>query len=616
MTKNPSDNNLFNHLRQSFLDFYAARGHTIIPSAPLIPENDSSTLFTSSGMQPLVPYLLGQEHPLGRRLVDSQKSFRAVDIDEVGDARHTTFFEMLGNWSLGDYFKKEQLPWIFEFLTDYAGLDPNRLYVTVFAGDAKINIPQDQESIKIWQELFASKNITATVGERIRLYDAKKNWWSRSGAPEHMPAGEPGGPDSEIFYDFGPEHHFHENSPWADQPCHPNCDCGRYIEICNSVFMQYQKQADGTFAELPQKNVDYGGGLERLLMAAEDKPDLFTTSFFAPLIDIILADTPLTYATATTDQQTAIRIIADHYRAAFMLISDGVLPSNKEQGYVLRRLIRRSLLLADQLQLIPDWSSQVVDYLIQIYTPAYPILSTQTNHIKTTLQTEEKKFRQTLQKGLKELEKIPVLDGKSAFFLYESYGFPFEVTQEIATKRGQEIKIEDFQAAKTTHQNLSRAQSATKFKGGLADAEAATVQFHTATHLLLAALQKYVKPDAVQKGSNITAERARLDFTLDAPLTPEQKQQVIDQVNAWIAADLEVCKTFHPKAEALELVGGSVFADRYPDQVSVYTIPTASQEICIGPHVERTSAIPPLKLAKEKGISQGVRRLYLYRQGD
>ena len=600
-----------NQLRSKFLHYYRDRDHAIIPSSPLVPENDSSTLFTSSGMQPLVPYLLGEKHPAGKRLTDSQKSFRAVDIEEVGDARHTTFFEMLGNWSLGDYFKKEQLPWIFNFLVEEVGLEPQKLYVTVFAGDEKLKIPQDNEAIVIWQALFAQKGIQAEIGERIFLYDQKKNWWSRSGEPAAMPAGEPGGPDSEIFYDFGVDLKCHENSVWKDEKCHPNCDCGRFVEIANSVFMQYQKQADGSFAPLKQKNVDYGGGLERLLMAVENKNDVFETSAFAPLIEIILADTDLEYKKLSEAQKRPIRIIADHLRAAVMLMSDGVIPSNKEQGYILRRLIRRSVLLADKLNLKKDWSDKVVELLGKQYGEVYSAVFEKKELIKNELNKEIQKFRATLSNGLKEFEKLKDIDGKTAFYLYESFGFPFELTQELAAEKGWQLDVVEFTAAKKQHQDLSKSKSDAKFKGGLADAQALTVEFHTATHLLLAALRHFVKADAYQKGSNITAERARLDFTLDAPLTAEQKQQVEDQVNAWIKADLPVKKTMHAKVEALEIVGGSVFADRYPDQVSIYTIEGASQEICVGPHVAHTGEIGKIKIAKEKSVSAGVRRLYL-----
>ncbi len=601
------------YLRKQFLTYYQKKAHALIPSAPLVLENDASTLFTSSGMQPLVPYLLGEKHPLGQRLVNSQKCFRAVDIEEVGDARHTTFFEMLGNWSLGDYFKKEQLPWVFNFLVTELHISPEKLYVTVFAGDERLGIPKDEEAIALWQELFAQKGIEAKVGERIFLYDEKKNWWSRSGVPAAMPAGEPGGPDSEIFYDFGAELKMHENSPWKDEVCHPNCDCGRFIEIANSVFMQYQKQADGSFQTLQQKNVDYGGGLERLVMVVENQADIFMTSIFSPIIEALLFDTQLNYQTASSLEKKSLRIIADHWRSSVMLMTDGVLPSNKGQGYILRRLIRRSVLLANKLALSTAWSDRVVEVLVQQYQTISPSLKVKATEIKEELNKEIKKFTQTLNNGLKELQKLSTIDGKLAFKLYESYGFPFELTQEILAEKGLTIDEAEFLQAKKEHQALSKLKSEAKFKGGLADEQVATVRFHTATHLLLAALKKFVKSDCVQKGSNITAERARLDFTLDAPLTAEQKKQVIDQVNAWIKADLPVKKNFYPKAEALARVGGSVFADRYPDQVSIYQIEGVSEEICIGPHVSQTGEIGLLALQKEKSVSVGIRRLYLVR---
>ncbi len=607
-----TQNNL-NYLRQQFLDFYVTRGHTLIPSASLIPENDSSTLFTSSGMQPLVPYFFGEPHPAGKRLVNSQKCFRAVDIEEVGDTRHTTFFEMLGNWSLGDYFKQQQLPWIWEFLTDIVGLDPHRLHVTIFAGDDQLGIPQDDEALALWQKLFAAKGITAKLGEHIFAYSATKNWWSRSGTPDKMPAGEPGGTDSEIFYDFGEHLGLHEHSPWHDQPCHPNCDCGRFLEIGNSVFMQYQKTAQGTFVALPQKNVDYGGGLERLIMAYENQADIFATSSFAPLIKTLSQMSQLDYQTATPAQQKSLRLIVDHVRSAIMLLSEGILPSNKGQGYVLRRLLRRCLVNCETLTTVPMVLSQLVTPMLDLYGDVFPDLVTQKDNLIKAIDQESQKFRLTLKKGLREIEKLQEIDGKTAFFLYETYGFPFELTQEIVAQKGWTLDIVDFEAAKKAHQDSSKLASSTKFKGGLADSGDQTVKFHTATHLLLAALRQLLGPQCYQKGSNITGERARFDFTCDRTLTDEELIVLENQINSWVDADLTVTKTFHPKAEALKLVGGSLFADRYPDTVSIYTIEGASREICIGPHVTRTGEIDHLRLGKQQSVSAGVRRLYLTR---
>jgi alanyl-tRNA synthetase len=392
-----------NEIREKYLAYYAARKHAVLPSASLVPQNDPTTLFTGSGMQPLVPYLLGREHPEGSRLVDSQKCFRSMDIEEVGDNRHTTFFEMLGNWSLGDYFKEEQLPWVFEFLTNEVGLDPTKLYVTVFIGDEKNGTPKDTESVAIWKRLFAEKGIDAAdieigseengyhvgmQGGRIFYYDAKKNWWSRSGTPDKMPAGEPGGPDSEIFYDFGTAH----DPKWGPE-CHPNCDCGRFLEIGNSVFMQYVKQEDGSFALLPKQNVDFGGGLERIAAAQNDNPDVFTTSLFAPLFEAIAMTTGISYATADSTQTRSLRIVADHLRAAVFLIADGVLPGNSDQGYFVRRLLRRAIRYGEQVG-ITDLAALVPTIVGQYH--GYITLDNPAHDIEAAVREEEQRFRTTL----------------------------------------------------------------------------------------------------------------------------------------------------------------------------------------------------------------------------
>jgi len=599
-------------LRQKFFTFYQAQGHHLLPSASLIPENDSTTLFTSSGMQPLVPYLLGETHPHGQRLCNSQQCFRAVDLDEVGDARHTTFFEMLGNWSLGDYFKAEQLEFIFTFLTQEIGLDPHKLFVTVFAGDEQLKISRDDESIAIWQKLFAQVGIQAQLNERIFTYDATKNWWSRSGTPPQMTIGEPGGTDSEIFYDFGADLQLHEHSPWKDQPCHPNCDCGRYLEIGNSVFMEFQKISESEFTPLPQKNVDFGGGLERLVMAKENQNDIFLTSIFQPLITKLTQALDFTYQSADPEQKKSLRIIADHLRSAIILLSEGVLPSNKEQGYVLRRLIRKSLVKAHLLSLPASNLSTLVEPMLELYGEIFPRLKTQKDHLITELNKEINKFSQTLKKGLKEINKLTTIDGEKAFHLYETYGFPFELTKEILAEKNLHLRDEDFLAAKKQHQENSKLKSAAKFKGGLADHAEITVKYHTASHLLLAALRKHLDPNIEQKGSNITHERARFDFTFDRALTPDEVQLVETTINQWVQADVEMIKKNYPKQEALDLVGGSVFADRYPDTVSVYSLAGISNEICIGPHVQRTGEIGKLTLGKQQSASHGVRRIYMY----
>lgn len=626
-----------NTLRQAYLDFFTdlARGHVVIPSAALVPENDPTTLFTSSGMQPLVPYLLGQSHPKGTRLVDSQKTFRAVDIEEVGDNRHTTFFEMLGNWSLGEYFKTEQLEWFFTFLTDVVQLPPDRLFVTVFRGNEELGIPKDTESVAIWQKLFKAKGIDAKdvdfadrdgmQGGRIFYYEEKKNWWSRSGVPAAMPAGEPGGPDSEVFYDFGADLQLHEQSAWKDEPCHVNCDCGRFMEIGNSVFMQYQKQADGSFQELPQRNVDFGGGLERILAAAYNTQDVFETPAFADTIQTITADTKAEYNQA--EYQPAIRVIADHLRAATMLIVDGVRPSNKQQGYVLRRLIRRAAVknqaLGGDFTPIKTFQS-IAKQVIEQYAEVDERLGfgveveRDVPIVQEVLATELTKFGATLDRGLKKINHAGEADltEQFAFDLFQSYGFPFEITQELFKERGVVLDEVKFKEIYRHHQDASRSASAGTFKGGLSDSSEITTKYHTATHLLQAALRKVLGKHVQQKGSNITAERLRFDFTHHQAMTEAELQAVEKQINDWIAADLPVTKQIMPKQQALESGAIAFFVEKYPDEVSVYTVGRdpetdwVSKELCGGPHVSNTGTIGAIKLTKEQAVSAGVRRLY------
>ncbi len=592
-----------NELRTKYLEFFKKRGHAIIPSSPLVPENDPTTLFTSSGMQPLVPYLLGQPHPEGKRLVDSQKSFRSQDIEEVGDNRHTTFFEMLGNWSLGDYFKEEQLGWFLEFLIGEVGLPKERLAVTVFEGNE--SVPKDEESIAIWKGLGIAEN-------RIFTYPAKKNWWSRSGEPEKMPAGEPGGPDSEVFYEF--INIPHDSAFGAE--CHPNCDCGRFMEIGNSVFMQYQKQADGSLKELSQKNVDFGGGLERILAAKADDPDVFKIDI---LIEIIRKLESLSGKTYGGDEKItrSLRVIADHVRAGVMLAADGVLPSNKQQGYFSRRLLRRSIRFAHNLGITENFLADLVPIVAAQYIDAYPMVGAKAKEIGEQFELEENKFRKTLAKGLREIEKIPTLDGHIAFQMYETYGFPLELTQEIAQERGQVVDTDHFKQEFEKHKELSRTSSSGMFKGGLADHSEVTVKYHTTTHLLHAALRKILGTHVQQKGSNITGERLRFDFSHPKALTPEEKQQVEDQINAWVSADLPVTKEMMNKQEALKSGAIAFFIEKYPDTVSVYTIGNdvktdwISKELCGGPHVEHTGLIGSVKIFKEEAVSAGVRRIYI-----
>lgn len=611
-------------LRSLYLTFFKENGHVVVPSSPLVPENDPTTLFTSSGMQPLVPYLLGQPHPLGKRITDSQKSFRSQDIEEVGDNRHTTFFEMLGNWSLGDYFKKEQLPWVFSFLTQKVGLDPKRLFVTVFAGNKEV--PRDDESVSIWKELFTSVGVTAEVVDeadkmgmkegRIFPYGEKKNWWSRSGVPSAMPPGEPGGPDSEIFFDFGVERRLHEHSPFKNEPCHVNCDCGRFMEIGNSVFMQYRKNSDGSLSELTQKNVDFGGGLERILAAVNDDPDVFKTDAFG---SIIVSLEQLSGTGYGSDEKTtrSFRVIADHLKAAVMLASDGVIPGNKAQGYFSRRLVRRAVRYGRMIGIADAFVGQMVAPIVCLYEKEYPDVKKNEQRVRLLLEEEERKFLRTLDKGLKEIAKLPELTGKTAFMLYETYGFPLELTQEIAQERGQVVDKKVFEAEFTKHKELSRTASAGMFKGGLADHSEVTTKYHTATHLLQAALRKILGTHVQQKGSNITAERMRFDFTHPQALSDEEKRMVEKQINDWIDADLPVTMETMKKSDALASGAIAFFVEKYPDEVTVYTIGNdpkkdwVSKELCGGPHVTRTGQIGEVKIAKEQAVAAGIRRIYL-----
>ncbi|MBI5019313.1 alanine--tRNA ligase [Candidatus Gottesmanbacteria bacterium] len=612
-------------VRKKFIEFYKSRGHAEIPSAPIIPLNDPSTLFTSSGMQPLIPYLLGEHHPAGVRLVDSQKSFRSQDIEEVGDNRHTTFFEMLGNWSLGDYFKNEQLPWIFEFLTKELGLDPKRLYVSVFEGNDAV--PMDTESIEIWKKLYKDVGIDAKVGERIFTYPAKKNWWSRSGEPEKMPPGEPGGPDSEVFFDFGIQLGLHEKSAFAGEVCHPNCDCGRFMEIANSVFMQYQKQEDGTLKELSQKNVDFGGGLERMNAAANDNPDVFYTDLFAPIIAAIEQFAGKKYGTDTRETQ-AMRVIADHLKAATFMICEGLYPANKQQGYILRRLIRRAVVKMHQLGgagVKSELGKAVFLAVGNIYDGVYFSATDAEFTQKAAILSEEiLRFEKVLKTGMAELKKHESITGTVAFDLLQSYGFPWELTYELALDRGQEVDRDEFLKEFRKHQDLSRTAAAGMFKGGLADHSEATTKLHTAHHLLLASLQKLIDPTIKQRGSNITAERLRIDVSFNRKFTAEELKKVEDLVNEKIKENLKVTRAEMPR-EAAEKIGAQMeFGAKYPDRVSVYMVgltgdkaPEAvapgeyfSAEFCGGPHVAFTGTLGHFTIQKEDASSAGVRRIY------
>jgi len=612
-------------VRKKYLDFFGARDHAVIPSASIVPENDPTTLFTGSGMQPLLPYLLGEKHPKGTRLVDSQKSFRADDIEEVGDNRHTTFFEMLGNWSLGDYFKKEQLPWVFEFLTTEIGLDPKNIYVTVFDGASELDIPRDDESIEIWKKLFDEKGLQAELGvvgseedgykrgmkdgERIFSYDSAKNWWSRSGVPANMPVGEPGGPDSEIFYDFGTEH----DTKWGEY-CHPNCDCGRFLEIGNSVFMEYIKKEDGSFEKLAQQNVDFGGGLERIAAAATNNPDVFLA---VDSLENTIRHLEESSGKKYEDDFKSFRIIADHLRGAIFMIGDGVRPGNSEQGYFARRLIRRSVQYADTLGIEEGSLVQTVAIITAAYKEHYPELEEMKSEIESIFAGEESQFRKTLEKGMKEFEKLAAtgeISGEQAFVLFSSYGFPIELTEELAEQKNISINKDDFSKHMEEHQAKSRAGAEQKFKGGLADASEKTTQLHTTHHLLLKALQIVLGDHVKQRGSNITGERLRIDFSYDEKLTDEQKAEVEKIVNEKIQQGIPVIKTTLPKDEAEKLGAEQEFGQKYPDMVNVYSVgeldDAFSIEFCGGPHVENTNEIEGVfRIAKEKASSAGIRRI-------
>lgn len=638
-----------NEIRAKYLAFMEKHGHAIIPSSPLIPENDPTTLFTGSGMQPLVPYLMGQEHPMGTRIADSQKCFRAEDIEEVGDNRHTTFFEMLGNWSFGDYFKGEQIPWIYEFLVTQVGLNPNNIYVSAFAGDTVNNVPQDSDSVALWQGLFKEKGVSFGVahmgsekdgsergmknGERIFYYDSSKNWWSRAGKPEKMPIGEIGGPDSEMFYDFGTPH-----DEKFGQYCHPNCDCGRFLEIGNSVFIEYIKSPDGTFTKLPKRNVDFGGGLERIAAAANGKADVFAIDLLQNVIIKIEELSGKKYAENTL----AFRIITDHIRGAVFMISEGIYPANGEQGYFTRRLLRRAVRYADIVGIPHGELKLLAKSVIDTYKDHYTKVAEHESDIIDTIYGEELQFRKTLENGLKEFNKIALkvtmsigkvdgktvltkskdiapqkfITGENAFNLFTTYGFPIELTIEIAKERGMTVAFDEFKTFMDKHRELSRTGSEQKFKGGLADHGDKVIMYHTATHLLLAGLRKELGTGVHQAGSNITNERLRFDFTYEEKVSDDVLRRVEQFVNDAIqkGASVSIDTILKSEAEKDPTIEGS-FWDRYPDQVKVYTISDTdgfvySRELCGGPHVESTGHITgTFKIQKEESSSRGVRRI-------
>ena len=574
-------------IRNKYLNFFKNHGHKVIPSAPLIPENDPSVLFTTAGMQPRVPYLLGEKHPEGTRLTDYQKCLRTNDIDEVGDNRHLTYFEMLGNWSLGDYFKEESIAMSYEFLTKELGIPAEKLSVTCFAGDE--DAPRDTVTAECWKK-------AGIPDERIYFYGKDDNWWI---------AGEEGpcGPDTEMFYDTGKE-------PCSDD-CQPSCDCGKYVEIWNNVFMEYYKSKDGTYSKLKQHNVDTGLGLERMTMLLQGKQTPFDTELFAPVMEKLAQ-------LAKEDSIESRRIVAEHLRASMMVICDGGRPSNVDRGYVLRKLIRRMSRHLNKLQIDLNELAGLIDLNIDILKDMYPDLEKNRDTIKQVIIEEKDKFMKTLAHGEKEFNKAAqrakqenknIIDGQTIFKLYETYGFPPEITADLAGEQGFKIDLTEFDKLFKEHQEKSRIGSEQKFKGGLAEQNEITTAYHTATHLLNAALKVVIGKDIHQKGSNITSDRMRFDFSCDHKLTDEEKQKVEDLINEWIKQDLSVKVETMKKEDAVKSGAECMFIEKYPDEVTVYTIGDVSKEICGGPHVKHTGELGHFRIKKEEASSAGVRRI-------
>ncbi len=571
-------------IRNKYLDFFKKHGHVVIPSAPLIPENDPSVLFTTAGMQPLVPYLLGEKHPEGTRLTDYQKCVRTNDIDEVGDNRHLTYFEMLGNWSLGDYFKEESIKMSFEFLTKELGIPVEKLSVTCFAGDE--DCPRDEVAANAWKKAGIPE-------DHIYYYGKDDNWWI---------AGEEGpcGPDTEMFYDTG--------KPACSPDCQPSCDCGKYVEIWNNVFMEYFKDKNG-YRKLEQKNVDTGLGLERMTMLLQGKETPFDTELFAPVMKKL-------EELQKIDNIESRRIIAEHLRSSMMIIADGGRPSNLDRGYVLRRLIRRMIRHMNKLQINLDELKTLIEINVENLGEMYEELIKNEKTIKSVIIEEKDKFVKTLEKGEREFEKeisklsdTKIIPGNIVFRLYDTYGFPPEVTKELAMENGYEIDINEFNELFKKHQEKSRAGSEQKFKGGLAETTEETIAYHTATHLLNAAIKKVVGKDAHQRGSNITVDRMRFDFNCDHKLSDEEKKQIEDLVNTWIEEGLPVTKQEMNKEDAIKSGAECMFIEKYPDIVTVYTIGDVSKELCGGPHVTNTKELGRFKIKKEESSSSGVRRI-------
>lgn len=622
-------------IRNAYLQFFKERGHAVIPRAPLVLTDDPTTLFTGSGMQPIIPYLLGQPHEAGQRLVDSQTCLRAQDIDDIGDNRHTTFFEMLGNWSLGDYFKQQQIEWMFEFLADVVQLDMSQIYVTCYSGNTANGIPKDTEAAEIWAGLFSAKGLSVgqaeigseeagyargmQSGERIFYYDGSKNWWSRNGNEDNTPVGDPCGPDTEMFYDFGTPH----DTSYGEF-CHPNCDCGRFMEIGNNVFMAYKKVGEGQFEKLDKPNVDHGSGLERIAAAKLGDPDVFKISLLWPIIEKLQTLSGKSYDSHTT----SMRVIADHLRAATFLAVDGCKPANKEQGYVMRRLLRRAIRFAFDLGVEQNFFEEIVPVIADLYHDDFPEVAEQRDDIIAVLVREEKVFRQTLRKGLKQMEKFAAdgLTGTELFTLYDTFGFPVELSTEEAYK--QDIKLsenwrQEFDARMAEQRARSQTAAKGTFKGGLGGQTLQHKKYHTATHLMYQALRDVLGDHVVQRGSNITEERLRFDFSHDGKVTREQLDEVEAIVNREIAKDLQVSFAEYPTEEATGPLGAlGQFGDRYGPAVKVYSMKDSSSpaserpfsfEICGGPHVDHTLQLfedgKKFKITKEEASSAGVRRI-------
>lgn len=646
-------------IRNEYLKFFEERGHKVIRRAPLVLHDDPTTLFTGSGMQPIIPYLLGEPHPDGKRVADSQTCLRAQDIDDIGDNRHTTFFEMLGNWSFGDYFKQQQIEWMFEFHKDIVQLDLSKLYVTCYIGDEQYNIPKDTEAADVWARLFASVGLSSGMqdigseedgyskgmehGARIFFYDGSKNWWSRNGAPESTPVGDPCGPDSEMFYDFGTPH-----NPEYGEFCHPNCDCGRFMEIGNNVFMAYKKVAEGQFEPLEHPNVDHGSGLERIAAAKNNDPDVYKISLMWPIIEKLEAISGKKYDSHTE----SMRVIADHLRAATFLAVDGCVPSNKQQGYVMRRLVRRAMLKAFDLGVEQNFMQEIVPIIADLYHNDFPEVAEHRETVLAVLIKEEKAFRQTLRKGQSILHKFIEKDiqgdeklkqiflrGDEAndlpkyvtdtvanllFTMHDTNGYPQELTWEYLAINGAIFNSDDERMIRGQLDALmaeqrQRSQTAAKgdFKGGLGGHTLQHKKYHTATHLLQSALREIFGTELRQHGSNITEERLRFDFNLDRKMTPEEIARAEELVNGWIANDLPVSFTMYPTEQALDMGAIGPFGERYGEQVKVYQMgegdQMASLEICGGPHVDHTGQLAEdgktFKILKEEASSAGIRRI-------